>query len=317
MTGLSTGVWLFPDAPAPQLVQAAEQAEQLGIGEFWLGDEGPAREPFTVLAAAAVRTRSIRLAVGITNPYARHPALSAVSMMTVDELSGGRATLGFGVGGGICLGPLGIEPIRPLASVRRALRIIRATFRGEATDGYTPPARLIVAPDLPIFIGSRSERINRLASAEADGSFVAGLPLARLPQVLGWNRSVRDIQIALYLSVAFGLEELERIRPQMVFSLLNAPPETAALAGVSRADLQAAADAFQTGDQEPARRLLTDDVLGLTMLSGNPRQVGQRLAQLAREYRPASIGLALHPEDIPATIDSCAAAFAELAREIA
>jgi len=309
-------VWFFPDAPAPLLVEAAEQAEELGIGEFWLGDEGSAREPFTVLAAAAVRTHSIRLAVGITNPYARHPALSAVSMMTVNELSGGRATLGLGVGGSICLGPLGIEPIRPLASVRRALRIIRATCRGEATEGYTPPARLIVDPDLAVFIGSRSERINCLASAEADGSFVAGLPLVRLPQVIGWNRSVRDIPIALYLSVAFGPEELERTRPQMVWTLLNAPPETAALAGVSRADLQAAADAFQAGDREPARRLMTDDVLGLTLLWGSPREVGQRLAGLAREHRPASIGLALHQEDIPATLDACAAAFAELAREL-
>ncbi len=257
------------------------------------------------------------LAVGITNPYVRHPALSAVSMMTVHELSGGRAILGLGVGGSICLGPFGIEPIRPLASVRRALRIIHATCRGEATDGYTPPAGAIVAPDLPVFIGSRSERINCLASAEADGSFVAGMPLVRLPQVIGWNRSVRDIPIALYLSVAFGAEELELSRPKMVYSLLNAPPETAALAGLSRADLQDATEAYRAGDLEPARRLMTDDVLRLTLLWGSPREVGRRLAQVVREYRPASIGVALHPGDIPASIDSCAAAFAELAREVA
>jgi 5,10-methylenetetrahydromethanopterin reductase len=314
---IATGVWLFPDAPAPDLVQAAEQAERLGIAEFWLGDEGPAREPFAVLAAAAVRTRSIRLAVGITNPYARHPALSAVSTMTVDELSGGRAILGLGVGGSISLGPLGIEPRRPLASVRGALRIMRATCRGEKTDGYTPPSRLITAPNLPIYIGSRSERINCLASAEADGSFVAGLPLVRLAQVIGWNRSVHPIKIALYVGVAFGPDELERIRPQMVYAFLNAPPETAAMAGLSRDDLQAAADAFGAGDKEPARRLLTDEVLSLTMLSGTPQEVGRRLAQLYREYQPASIGLALHPEDIPTTIDACGEAFAAFAREVA
>ena len=164
-----------------------------------------------MLAAAAVRTRSIRLAVGITNPYARHPALSAVSMMTVDELSGGRAILGLGVGGSISLGPLGIEPRRPLASVRGALRIMRATCWGEKTDGYTPPSRLITAPNLPIYVGLiGADQLPGLGRGRR--LFVAGLPLVRLAQVIGWNRSVHLIKIALYVGVAFGPDELERIR---------------------------------------------------------------------------------------------------------
>ena len=76
------------------MVEFIQQAEDLGLDEIWLGDEGPARDPLAVLAAAALRTSRIRLAVGITNPYVRHPAALAVSMMTVHELSGGRAILG-------------------------------------------------------------------------------------------------------------------------------------------------------------------------------------------------------------------------------
>lgn len=316
MAGLPTGVWLFPEAPAARLVEYAEQAEASGMGELWLGDEGPAREPFALLAAAAMRTRSLRLGVGITNPYSRHPALTAASMMTVNELAGGRAILGLGVGGNLSLRPLGIEPTRPLATVRRALRIMRATCRGEEAEGYTAPAGAIIDRELPLFIGSRSPLINRLASAEADGSFVAGIPIVRLPEVIGWNRSVRDIAIALYVSVAFGPDELERTRPQMVWSLLNSPEETARMAGLSREALQSATEALQAGDLEPARRLMTDDVLRLVLLWGSPAEVGRRLAGLAREHRPSSIGLCLLQEDIPAAIDSCAAAFAAMAREL-
>jgi len=37
----------------------------------------------------------------VTNPYLRHPAITAVTAMTVHELSRGRAILGIGPGGGI------------------------------------------------------------------------------------------------------------------------------------------------------------------------------------------------------------------------
>src|SRR5712692_10239438 len=110
------------------MVEFIQHAEGLGLDEIWLGDEGPARDPLAVLAAAAIRTRRIRLAVGITNPYVRHPAATAVSMMTVHELSQGRAILGLGVGGNLALGPLGLSPTHPLATMTTALEITRAVI---------------------------------------------------------------------------------------------------------------------------------------------------------------------------------------------
>ena len=78
-----TGIWLFPESTGPRLVDAIVRAEELGLDELWLGDEGPAREPFAVLAAAAQATTRIRLCVGVTNPYVRHPVLSATSALTI------------------------------------------------------------------------------------------------------------------------------------------------------------------------------------------------------------------------------------------
>lgn len=312
-----TGAWLFPSAPGRRTVELIEHAEALGLDEIWLGDEGPARDPLSVLAAAAMRTSRIRLGVGVTNPYVRHPATTALSMMTVHELSGGRAILGLGVGGGLALSPLGISPVHPLATTRQALGTMRAVLRGEHAEGYRPPVGAMTAPDLPLFVGSRSERINRLASSVADGAFVAGLSVSQVPEVVGWARSVRDIPIALYVSAAFEAEDVERARPQMAWTLVDSSDATVALTGHPRAAFQAATRSLEAGDPGPACELMTDDVLRHVLLWGEPHEIGVRLAGLVRAQRTTSIGLCLLQSNIPKALEATAAAFTHMRRELA
>ena len=196
----AVGVWVFPDVPAPELVDLARHVEDLGLDELWVGDEGPARDPFAVLAAAAVVTDRIRLATGITNPYVRHPGVAAASMLTIHELSGGRAVLGVGAGGQMSLAPFGLRASRPVDRVREFLDVARAVATGTPAAGYSPSDVAVTdaaagAP-LPVFVGARGPRLNRLASERADGAFVAGMPPFRYPAVVGWARSVRPIDIA-------------------------------------------------------------------------------------------------------------------------
>jgi 5,10-methylenetetrahydromethanopterin reductase len=311
-----TGVWLFPEAPAPALVDHIAYAEQLGLDELWLGDEGPARDPLTVLAAAATRTDVIKLAVGVTNPYARHPASTALAMLTINELSRGRAILGIGVGGDLALGPFGLTPTAPLRTLRRALETMHAVLRGGTSPDYTPPATAPNAPDLPLYIGSRSERINRLASEKADGAFVAGLPIAQLHEVVGWARSARSIPISLYVSVAFEAEDVERARPQMVWPLLNSSDTAISLTGLRRADFAQATEALQRGDLEPARQVMSDDVLRHVLLWGSPHEIGLQLAAIVRQERPRSIGVCLLQHDVPRALEACAQAFNAMRDEL-
>jgi 5,10-methylenetetrahydromethanopterin reductase len=299
------------------MVEYVQGAERLGLDEIWLGDEGPARDPLAVLAAAALQTRTIRLGVGVTNPYARHPAMTAVAMMTIHELSEGRAILGLGVGGNMALDPLHLTPANPLATMRDALDTMRAALRGQRGGSYAPRDGALQAPDLPIFVGSRSRRINRLASARADGAFVAGVPVSQAAEVVGWARSVRRIPIALYVSVAFDAEDVERARPEMAWGLVNSSEATLALTGHSRAAFEAVTRALQRGDPEPARQLMTDDVLRHMLVWGSPEHIGARLARLVRELQPDSIGLALLQVDVPTALDACAQAFAAMRRSLA
>lgn len=309
-----TGIWLFPDAPAPRMVDAITQADGVGLDELWLGDEGPARDPIAVLAAAAVRTRRIRLAVGVTNPYLRHPALSASSMVTVHELSGGRAVLGLGAGGSLSLDPVGITPTTPLADCRRALDVMRAVLRRDTVDGYTPPAHAVSAPDLPLFIGARGERFNRWASAEADGVFVAGVAPMLAAEVVGWARSVRPVDVALYVSACLRPADLDAVRPRMIHAFANAPVSLRRTAGLDDDAVRDAADALRDGDDGPASRLLTDAVLDLVL--AGPGSVVDTCVRLVRELRPASIGLALLGVDPLEQVEQAAGTLRRVVEEI-
>ena len=316
----AVGVWVFPDAPAPALVDLARHAEALDLNELWVGDEGPGREPFAVLAAAAAVTERIRLATGITNPYVRHPGVTAASMLTIHELSGGRAILGVGAGGQMSLSPFGLHASQPVARVREFLCIARAAATGTQAPGYSPSDVAVTAAaagaPLPLFVGARGPQLNRLASEQADGAFVAGMPPFRYPAVVGWARSKRPIDIALYPSAAFTDEAVERHRPEMIWSLLDTPPQVREELGLDAEAVRAAADAIRGGDPEPARRLVDDTVLQRLMLVGQPSAVGERLAELVREHRPTSIGLALVQDDLHEGVAHVAEAFAAMSADL-
>lgn len=223
VSDVNVGVWLFPDGPAAELVEAVVRAEEGGIDEIWIADEGVAREPIPLLSVAASRTRQIKLGVGITTPALRHPGAVGSTMSTLDELSDGRAILGFGVGGVASLGPFGLTVDKPIALIRDAVRTARAVIRREMIDGYEPPVHAAPARDVPIFIGARGEQMNRLASREADGVFLSGFDLGALDTPIEWARSVRPIEIALYASARFRADA-----PDDPTCLRGAPEEVAA-----------------------------------------------------------------------------------------
>ncbi len=204
-----TGVWIFPDAPVDELVEAVVTADQAGIDEVWIADEGVMRDPLVVLAAAATCTKRIRLGIGITTPVLRHPGALGASLASLDELSGGRAMLGLGVGGDLTLGPFGLTPDRPVALIRDAIRIARAVIERRSVAGYEVPTHAMPARTVPLHIGSRGEQINRLASRDADGVFLSGLTLTDVEAPVAWARSVRPIHIGLYSSVRFRMDALE------------------------------------------------------------------------------------------------------------
>lgn len=307
---------MFPSAPAPALVDAIVAAEALGVDEFWLGDEGPARDPFTTLAAAAVRTSRILLGIAVTNPYLRHPVTTAAEAMTVHELSGGRMVLGLGPGGQMALGPARVERSRPFHRVQEALRTIRAVSRGLDDASYAPPRDAFTAADLPVHIGSRSERFQRLASAEADGVFLGGLPAATLPTVVGWARSVRPIDVGVYSTGVFDPDEARELPPRMIMPLADSPDHVLDTLRLDRQAVAAAAADFAAGDPRAAAAIVTPAVFDDLVLHGSPADVGRRLAERVRTLHPTTVGLTFTSLDPLAVVHASADTFAVLDKEL-
>ncbi len=196
------GIWIFPNRPAAELVDAVLVAEDVGLDEVWIADEGVAREPVAVLAAAAQRTSRIILATGVTSPMLRHPGAIASSLATLDELSGGRAVLGLGLGGQLSLEPFGIDVERPVAVVRDAIGIARSVLARTATRHYRPPTHAMPARSVPIWVGARGPQLVRTAARLSDGLFLSGCSADQHDEIVRHAASVGGSSYALYQSAS-------------------------------------------------------------------------------------------------------------------
>jgi probable F420-dependent oxidoreductase len=81
----------------------ARRIEDVGLESAWVGDHVsfyiPIMESLTTLAFVAAVTSRVRLCTGVYLLPLRHPTTTAKVTSTLDVLSGGRLTLGIGVGG--------------------------------------------------------------------------------------------------------------------------------------------------------------------------------------------------------------------------
>ncbi len=134
------------------------------------------RESLTVLTAYALSTTSIRVGTGVVPIYTRTPATMAQTAATIDELSGGRLTLGLGLSHRpVVEGWHGQKIEHPVAEMREYAGIVRAILRGEDPprgEKWQTGFHLLgldPRPQLPIYLAGLSPGMLRLAGEVADG----------------------------------------------------------------------------------------------------------------------------------------------------
>src|SRR5688572_18516950 len=88
--------------PAPVVRNVAQRADGLGFQDLWVTNNTVDRitsfDSLTVLTYAAALTTRIRLGIAVMVLPTYHPVHVAHVVATLDQLSGGRATLGVGLG---------------------------------------------------------------------------------------------------------------------------------------------------------------------------------------------------------------------------
>ncbi len=166
------------------VLQTARAIESAGLDSAWVGDHVafhvPILESLTLLSFVAAATRRVRLCTGIYLAPLRHPTTSAKVASTLDVLSGGRLTLGVGVGGefppefeacGIPLAERGPRTNEAIEVMRTLWREDAAEFHGRFFDfGPVDLSPKPIQPGgPPIVVGGRKGPTFRRAGVLGDG----------------------------------------------------------------------------------------------------------------------------------------------------
>jgi F420-dependent oxidoreductase-like protein len=185
--GLQLGYW--GAGPPEDLVSAAQEAERLGFDSVFTA-EAWGSDAFTPLAWIGAHTSRVRLGTAVVQLSARTPTATAMHVLTLDHLTGGRVVLGLGVSGPqVVEGWYGQPFGKPLARTREYVDVVRQVLRREApvsckgphhpipyegpgSWGLGKPLRPITHPlraDVPILLGAEGPRNVALAAEIADG----------------------------------------------------------------------------------------------------------------------------------------------------
>jgi alkanesulfonate monooxygenase SsuD/methylene tetrahydromethanopterin reductase-like flavin-dependent oxidoreductase (luciferase family) len=186
---LPIGVSIGSIGATPQWwLESAIRLEAAGYRAVWSWDHVvgkgdkrvPVVEQWTMLSVAAGATRTIGLGTFVTNVMNRHPQMLARMASTLQLASGGRLTVGIGIGGGApehrAYGIDFPEPAERAARLEEAVAVIRALWTG---GPVTRPSRFypleeahaFPVPDPPprLLIGAGSPAGIRLAARIGDG----------------------------------------------------------------------------------------------------------------------------------------------------
>ena len=239
------GIGMAPVEPLKKVVATAKLAEDLGFEYVGHADQrfNGEKDVFVTLAADALNTERVQLGPCVSDPFSRIPAMLAVAMASLDELSGGRAVLTLGAGGS-GFTQLHLERKHVNEALREAMLMIRALFSGEAVTYEGKLFKLTSAQlkfatrrDLPIYLATRSPMNLELAGEVADGALIATyvskeqLEFAIERIRAGAERAGRkleDIKLIswVYTSISDdGQQAVENVRPFVTQALVNTSPE--------------------------------------------------------------------------------------------
>jgi 5,10-methylenetetrahydromethanopterin reductase len=296
----------------PELKAYGRIAEDLGYDSLWVTERYFHEETFSLLGFLAATTDRLKLGVGVTNPYTRHPALLAMASATLDRICGGRFMLGLGRSERFVIQDrMGIPYTHPRPTLEEAVTHIRALLAGErltTTEGEFRLHRVGLAihpvqPQLPIYVAAIGPKALRLAGRVADGVLLnAYVPTAYVRYAVneirtaardaGRNPQAIDIACMLVVRLTDDPASLWSGLKERLVRLLAEPYVGDILldkGGFDTSILPALrAQAAQSGDQA-AVDLISDDMVEAFYLVGSSDRCQARIAA----YREAGVSQVL------------------------
>ncbi len=208
---MRVGIVILPDQRWAEASRRWRRAEEYGFDSAWTYDhigwrdlvDGTWFDAVPVLTAAALVTSRIRLGTMVASPNVRHPVSFARAVTALDDIAGGRLTLGVGAGGiGYDAAVLGAPALSNRQRVDRfaefvtlldeLLRTGRADFAGEyyrAVDARSTPG-CRQQPRVPFVLAAAGPRSMRLAARFGQAWVTTG---KSADDVEAWWRSVAEL----------------------------------------------------------------------------------------------------------------------------
>jgi probable F420-dependent oxidoreductase len=297
----ASGISLVTSSGGPsELAQAARLAEAAGFASVW-ATEFYDRSAIVALAAMASATSTIELGSAIAYAFGRTPLVLAAEARDLDELSGGRMTLGLGTGTRRMQQDWhGLDGEHPAGRMEELVPLLRRLWRLHeepiAHDGRfyrlhvrpTAPPRPPLRPNTPIYMAGVNARMIEAAGAVADG--LVGHPLftpeyvrevVRPALARGAERASREAAppIAGYLTCSVDDDRDAARRDAAAIIAFNSTVKTYratnAVSGFER-EAQAIRDAWSAGDFAAMTAAVSDEMIDAIALAGTADEVRAR-----------------------------------------
>jgi 5,10-methylenetetrahydromethanopterin reductase len=300
------GLSLANEGPVRETVALACAAEQLEFDEVWLPESGHGRGMFSVASAIASATSSIRLGIGIVNPFWRHPSVIAMEAAALDELAGGRVMLGLGAALWTlrAFGETDARADKPLAAMIEAIRVVRALVRGEpGVDGQIFPVRATARLDfeaphrMPIYVGAVNKRMLRAAGEWADGVELGAIVS---PGYVRWawqhvvdgarqvGRDPSELDLASNVLVSVDRDARaarDAVRHVLAYYIHRVEPVVLSTSGADPEEIERVRSTVLDEGVDAGARLVSDGLIDTFGAAGRPDHVVERL----REYSAAGL----------------------------
>ena len=133
---LDIDIILEPDLTPQQIKELGVAAEQLGIRALWTSNYFAHWDCFLSLAPLALETERLLMGPLAVSPFEMHPLKIANALLTLNELSNGRAQIAMGAGEGNLEAMALDKPQKVVLAIREAIEIVRGAGRGALKGGY-------------------------------------------------------------------------------------------------------------------------------------------------------------------------------------
>ncbi|XVQ14946.1 LLM class F420-dependent oxidoreductase [Spirillospora sp. CA-255316] len=292
----------------PSLAATAQQAERLGYDSVWSA-EAWGDDAFTPLAHIAAVTTRLRLGTGIAQMAARTPAATAMTTLTLQQLSGGRFTLGLGVSGPqVVEGWHGVPYRSPVRMTREYLAVLRKAlagserlefsgsffsipYTGPGSTGQGRPLRTPVPPaaDTPILVAAMGPKNVAMAVEEADGLLPYLWSPTRWRDTWGdaLRKAPEGFQVAPTVLACVGDDIAacrDRVRPRIALHIggMGSRSKNFYASLVSRygftEEVRRIQDLFLSGERAKASAAVPDELVDDLALVGPPARITDQLA---------------------------------------